>query len=69
MNKIKQGWGEYFAGALREIKERFEQINSATMVKNVEQQKLQAEALDRELEKVSGEVQQLEMDVQSTTST
>lgn len=50
MNKIKDGWAEYFAGALREIKERFEKINSATMVKHLEQQKLQAEALDRELE-------------------
>ena len=50
MNKIKDGWAEYFAGALREIKERFEKINSATTVKHLEQQKLQAEALDRELE-------------------
>ena len=69
VKQIQQGWGEYYSRGISEIKERFEQINSATIVTYMDQQKVESENLDRELETIMGEVQQLEIDVQSTGST
>ena len=69
VKQIQQGWGEYYSRGISEIKERFEQINSTTIVTYMDQQKVESENLDRELEVIMGEVQQLEIDVQSTDST
>ena len=66
---ISKNWGDYYEKALTEIKDRFTSINSSTFVAYLDQQKIEAEKLDRELEIVTGEVKQLEIEVDSTTST
>lgn len=67
--QIRQGWKDYFAEALREIKDRFESINSKAFQKFIDEQKRESDRLDRELEQASSEVQGLELDICSTTST
>jgi len=43
---IKQSWSSYFGGALTEIKERFEKIDSAAMIRHVEEQRALSEKMD-----------------------
>lgn len=69
MSKIQTGWNEYYTKAVVEIKDRFSQINASAFTEYMEEQKVENDKLDRELDQITGEVQQLEMDVQSTTST
>ena len=69
VDSIQKGWDEYYAKAITEIKDRFSQINAQAFVSYMEEQKQESEKLDRELDQITGDVQQLEMDVQSTTST
>ena len=52
-----------------DIKDRFAQINSSQFKTYLEEQQSESDKLDRELDSIAGEVQQLEVDVQSTTST
>ena len=66
---IKQGWNEYFAAALREIKDRFERIDTAAFAQYIDEQQVNSEKLDSEMERISNEVSQLELEVRSTTST
>ena len=69
MEKIQTGWNDYYTKAVVEIKDRFTQINSTAFTQYMEEQKQENDKLDHELEQITGEVSQLEMDVQSTTST
>lgn len=69
VKKIQGGWGEYYASALTAIKSRFEQINSSKFLAFMEKQKSEGDKLDQELAAITGDVSQLEMDVQSTVST
>ena len=69
MNLIKTEWSQYFTKAITEIKDRFEQINSATFRIYLDEQKIASDKIDAELNSITGEVQQLELDVQSSTST
>jgi len=63
VSQIKADWGQYFVKAITEIKDRFEQINSASFRTYLDEQKLESDKMDAELNSITGEVQQLEMDV------
>ena len=69
MSKIHNEWGSYYASALSEIKERFKQIDSASFSSYMNEQQQESDRIDAELAKITGDVQQLELDVQSSAST
>lgn len=69
VEKIQLGWKKYYSQAMTQIKERFESIDSNTLTKYLEESKIESDKIDKELELIVGDVQRLELDVQSTTST
>ena len=52
--KIKTDWSQYFVQAIMEVKERFKQIDSATFLKYMEEQKLEGDKIDAELSQITG---------------
>ena len=56
VNQIKENWSEYFVNAIAEVRDRFEQIESASFLKNMEEQKAENDKIDIELSQITGQV-------------